>query len=66
MLIYDGHHSHETVELLEAAVKAGIEIFALPPHTSHRLQPLDVGVFGPLQRAWQKQCAVVLDETGKG
>jgi uncharacterized coiled-coil protein SlyX len=37
-----------------------------PPHTTHRLQPLDVGIFGPLQRAWQKQCLEVLDETGQG
>ncbi|KAH8994810.1 DDE superfamily endonuclease-domain-containing protein [Lactarius akahatsu] len=66
LLIYDGHHSHESIELCEAAVKANIDLFALPPHTSHRLQPLDVGVFGPLQRAWQKQCSVVLDETGGG
>ena len=37
-----------------------------PPHTTHHLQPLDVGIFGPLQHAWQKQCLEVLDETGQG
>jgi hypothetical protein len=26
----------------------------MPPHTSHLLQPLDVGVFGPLKRAYGK------------
>jgi hypothetical protein len=65
LLIYDGHHSHETIELREAADKAGIHLFCIPPHTSHRLQPLDVGVFGPLQREWQKRCLLVLEETGK-
>lgn len=25
-----------------------------PPHTSHLLQPLDVGVFGPLKRVYGK------------
>lgn len=59
LLIYDGHHSHASIELCKAAVEANIKLFTLPPHTSHRLQPLDVGVFGPLQRAWQKQCSVV-------
>ncbi|KAH9018843.1 DDE superfamily endonuclease-domain-containing protein [Lactarius pseudohatsudake] len=65
LLIYDGHRSHETLELREAADTAGIHLFCIPPHTSHRLQPLDVGVFGPLQRAWQKRCLLVLDETGE-
>jgi hypothetical protein len=26
----------------------------MPLHTSHLLQPLDVGVFGPLKRAYRK------------
>jgi hypothetical protein len=26
----------------------------MPPHTSHLLQPLDVGVFSPLKRAYRK------------
>ena len=63
--MYDGHRSHETIELREAAEKAKIHLFCIPPHTSHRLQPLDVGVFGPLQRAWQKRCLAVLEETGE-
>lgn len=65
MLIYDGHRSHETIELREAADRAKIHLFCIPPHTSHRLQPLDVGVFGHLQRAWQKRCLRVLEETGE-
>lgn len=27
-----------------------IELLVLPPHTSHLLQPLDVGIFGPMTR----------------
>jgi hypothetical protein len=65
LLIYDGHRSHETIELREAADKAEIHLFCIPPHTSHCLQPLDVGIFGPLQRAWQNRCLAVLEETGK-
>lgn len=66
LLIYDGHKSHETIELRETAVQHNIELYRLPAHTSHRLQPLDVGVFGPLQRAWQKQCASAMDDSGEG
>ena len=32
----------------------GITILKLPSHTSHVLQPLDVGVFWPAKVAWQK------------
>jgi hypothetical protein len=51
LLICDGHHSHETIELRAMALGHQIELYCLPPHTSHRLQPLDIGVFGPLQCA---------------
>jgi hypothetical protein len=66
LLLCDGHHSHETLEMRELADQSNIVLFKIPPHTTHRLQPLDVGIFGPLQRAWQKQCLQVLDETGLG
>lgn len=36
----------------------------ITPHTTHKLQPLDVGVFGPLQREWAKQCDLYLSTTG--
>lgn len=47
------------------AVEHNIHLFCLPPHTTHRLQPLDVGVFGPFQRKWADRCDDVLDETGE-
>lgn len=41
-----------------------IHLYCLPPHTTHRLQPLDVGCFGPLQRAWFNRCDEILAATG--
>eukprot|EP00733_Pompholyxophrys_punicea_P001546 Pompholyxophrys_punicea_v1_NODE_808_length_1266_cov_3.870355.p1 type:complete len:169 gc:universal NODE_808_length_1266_cov_3.870355:562-1068(+) len=50
ILILDGYGSHSaSLELLEDLEKEGIYLFALPAHTSSRLQPLDVGIFGPLK-----------------
>lgn len=49
LLIYDGHGSHTTAEMRNLAELHNIELFCLPPHTTHRTQPLDVGIFGPLQ-----------------
>ncbi|KIJ38381.1 hypothetical protein M422DRAFT_176753, partial [Sphaerobolus stellatus SS14] len=65
IFISDGHASHETHEIRLAALDNSITMISLPPHTTHKLQPLDVGVFVPLQRNWGKRCnelAVTGDE----
>lgn len=56
LLILDGHKSHVSVGLVEWAIQHNIYIFVLPAHTSHLLQPLDVGVFGPFQRMYNNLC----------
>lgn len=47
----DGHGSHITANAVAHYMKHAIDLRILPPHTSHILQPLDVGVFSPLKRA---------------
>jgi len=37
-------------------------VIALPPHTTHALQPLDKWVFGPLNRAYNDACSQFLQE----
>jgi len=49
--------------MLRSAIENNIGLHLLPPHTTHRLQPLDVGVFGPLQRKWQERCDEIISET---
>ena len=65
LLIYDGHGSHTTLDWITLARANNIILYCLPPHTTHRLQPLDVGCFGPLQIAWFNRCDEILDETGE-
>ncbi|KAJ2965798.1 hypothetical protein NUW54_g13997 [Trametes sanguinea] len=65
LLIYDGHGSHATPALVELALKHNIHLFCLPPHTTHKLQPLDVGVFAQLADAWTKRCDAVCTETDR-
>jgi hypothetical protein len=48
LLIIDGHSSHVSMEFLTKAIDYNILIAVLPPHCTHRLQPLDVSVFRPL------------------
>lgn len=57
ILLLDSHRSHERIELLEAARKENIHILALPPHTTHILQPLDRTIFGPLKKHYNKACS---------
>ncbi|KAB0800134.1 hypothetical protein PPYR_08014 [Photinus pyralis] len=52
LLIYDGHLSHISVELIECAVSSNVTILKLPPHTSHLLQPLDVSIFKSVKTRW--------------
>jgi len=66
VIFFDGHGSHVTVRMIELARKCGVHLFCLPPHTTHKLQPLDVGVFGPLQRAWRKNCEEFSAVRGRG
>jgi hypothetical protein len=65
LLVYDGHDSHETIEINKLAHENNIILFSLPPHTTHKLQPLDVGVFGPFSRAWIDRCDEIVEDTGQ-
>ena len=49
LLILDGHSTHtRNLELLDLAKSNGVHILCLPPHCTHRLQPLDVSFMKPL------------------
>jgi hypothetical protein len=48
LLILDGHSSHVNMNFIEAAIAQNILVIVFPPHSTHRLQPLDVSVFSPL------------------
>ena len=54
ILFLDGHQSHASLPLVETARVQGIILYSFPPHTTHLLQPLDVGVYGPLKQVWSQ------------
>lgn len=56
LLIMDNHESHMTIAGLDFCKENNIEVLTLPPHTSHRMQPLDRGVFGPLKTYFDHSC----------
>ena len=52
ILFLDGHKSHVNLAVSEFCKDKDIILYCLPPHSSHVLQPLDVGVFGPMKKLW--------------
>jgi hypothetical protein len=59
LLIEDGHGSHITLDVIELARKNDIHLLCLPSHTSHILQPLDIGSF---KSAYSKACRKYIRE----
>ncbi|RPA89363.1 DDE-domain-containing protein [Choiromyces venosus 120613-1] len=55
LLIFDGHSSHVNFSFLEYCIEHKIIPFCLPPHTTHRIQPLDVAIFGPYKHYYQRE-----------
>ena len=49
LLILDGHESHATPEFDQFCKDNKIITLCMPPHTSHLLQPLDIGCYSPLK-----------------
>ena len=56
LLLLYGHSSHYQPELIRFAKEHDIIIYCLPPHTTHKSQPLDANVFKPLKQNWQELC----------
>jgi hypothetical protein len=55
MLVIDGHASHRSAGFDQFCKEKNIITIFMPPHSSHLLQPLDVGCFSPLKRAYSRQ-----------
>jgi hypothetical protein len=54
LLVLDGHSSHLTPRFDEICAQNNIITVCMPAHSSHLLQPLDIGCFGVLKRAYSE------------
>ncbi|KAJ5568130.1 hypothetical protein N7450_001957 [Penicillium hetheringtonii] len=52
LLVLDGHGSHLTPEFDQICADHNIIPICMPAHSSHLLQPLDIGCFAVLKRAY--------------
>jgi hypothetical protein len=55
LLIIDGHESHDSLHFQQYCKDNNIVTLCMPAHSSHLLQPLDVGCFAPLKKAYGRQ-----------
>lgn len=58
LLLLDNHQSHVNLDIIQLAKENGVHLLTFPPHFSHRLQPLDVGVYGPFKNYYNTAAAV--------
>ncbi|XP_041983266.1 uncharacterized protein LOC121736248 [Aricia agestis] len=57
LLVMDNHESHKYLPALELASKNHVIFVSLAPHTTHRMQPLDLCVYGPLKTYFERSVA---------
>jgi len=60
LLILDGHESHNSVDFHKYCEEHKIITLCMPPHSSHLLQPLDVGCFAPMKKAYGRQAELLM------
>lgn len=56
VLILDGHYSHtRNLEVINVARENFVNIVCLPPHSTHRMQPLDVAFMSPFKTFYAQE-----------
>ncbi|XP_041459064.1 uncharacterized protein LOC121410818 isoform X2 [Lytechinus variegatus] len=56
LLILDGHATHvRNLDVIDLARDNGVVMLCLPPHCSHRMQPLDVSFMKPLSTYYDQE-----------
>ena len=63
LFIVDGHSSHVNMKFIDYCDAHAIILAVLPPHLTHRLQPLDVAVFSPLATAYSNQIDALIQSS---
>ena len=56
LLLMDNHGSYISLQCYDFCRQHHIHVVSIPPHSSHRLQPLDVAFYAPLKNAFNKEC----------
>ena len=63
LLIVDGHSSHVNMAFIDRCDRLKILVLILPPHSTHKLQPLDCGNFLPLAIFYGQEITAILTDS---
>ena len=63
LLFVDGHNSHVNMKFLSWCEQHKILVAVYPPHSTHRLQPLDVSLFNPLSNYYSQNLSYCIFKT---
>ena len=64
LLIVDGHSSHVNMRFIDKCDEYRIILAILPPHSTHRLQPLDLKIFSPLSTYYSQKFNRIIQSSG--
>ncbi|KAL0858552.1 hypothetical protein ABMA27_012406 [Loxostege sticticalis] len=66
LLLFDGHFSHtKNIELIDKARENHVTLVSLPPHCTHKIQPMDKSFMGPLKTYYSEEIRVWLRQNNK-
>ena len=66
LLILDGHYSHtRNIDVIEMARENHVTIVSLPPHSTHKIQPLDKTFMGPFKTYYNEEIRTYTRSTGQ-
>jgi hypothetical protein len=60
LLTLNSHESHNSVKFQAVCKEKNIITLCMPAHSSHILQPLNVGCFTPLKKAYMRQVETLM------
>ena len=61
LLLLDGHMSHKSFAVMDLARKNGVIMLNFPPNATHKIQPLDRVLYGPLKTYYNQECEKWMD-----
>ncbi|KAF6016561.1 hypothetical protein EB796_025131 [Bugula neritina] len=56
LMIMNNQKTHSSLAAIDIARASGVVILTLPPHTSHKMQPLDRSIYGSMKDYFNKEC----------
>lgn len=66
LLLFDGHFSHtKNLEIIDKARENHVTLISLPPHCTHKIQPMDKSFMGPLKTYYSEEIRVWLRENNR-